>query len=138
MPGARPESSGPVCAVTAWRASTSLVAGGALGCSSVALPSCRSGAASSAEGVATVSVTPLIVPGRLGRAAGERSEHERRGRYILPVTDQPISFSPQGLPETVLDPEPADALDALARALAAPDPERRDAVSAGVAQWPRF
>ena len=54
------------------------------------------------------------------------------------MTDQPISFSPQGLPETVLDPEPADALDALARALVAPDPERRDAVSAVVAQWPRF
>ena len=51
---------------------------------------------------------------------------------------QPISFSPQGLPETVLDPEPGDALDALARALAAPDSERRDAVSAVVAQWPRF
>ena len=29
------------------------------------------------------------------------------------MTDQPISFSPHGLPETVLDPEPADALVAL-------------------------
>jgi hypothetical protein len=53
------------------------------------------------------------------------------------VTDQPISFSPQGLPETVLDPEPADAQAALERALRAPDAERRDAVSAVVAAWPR-
>jgi hypothetical protein len=50
---------------------------------------------------------------------------------------QPISFS-AGLPETVLDPEPAEALSALAAALALPDPERRDAVSAVVARWPRF
>jgi len=54
------------------------------------------------------------------------------------VTDQPISFSAQGLPETVLDPEPADALDALAAALARPEAERRDAVSDVVARWPRF
>ena len=38
----------------------------------------------------------------------------------------------------MLDPEPADALAALARALDRPDGERRDAVSAVVAQWPRF
>ena len=55
---------------------------------------------------------------------------------LLPVT-QPISFSP-GLPETVLDPEPADALAALATALAGPESERRDAVSAVVGRWPRF
>jgi hypothetical protein len=44
----------------------------------------------------------------------------------------------QGLPETVLDPEPADALAALRDALAQPSAARRDAVSAVVAQWPRF
>src|SRR5688500_20131945 len=49
-----------------------------------------------------------------------------------------VSFTPEGPPETVLDPEPADAVDALATALAAPDAERRDAVSAVVARWPRF
>jgi hypothetical protein len=50
---------------------------------------------------------------------------------------QPISFS-AGLPETVLDPEPADAVAALAAALALPEAERRDAVSAVVGRWPRF
>jgi Protein of unknown function (DUF3151) len=52
------------------------------------------------------------------------------------VTD--ISLSQSGPPETVLEPEPADALDALAAALAAPDAERRDAVAAVCARWPRF
>ena len=55
---------------------------------------------------------------------------------LLPVT-QPISFSP-GLPETVLDSEPADALAALAAALAGPESERHDAVSAVVGRWPRY
>ena len=32
MPGARPESNGPVCAVTAWRTSTSVVLGGVAAC----------------------------------------------------------------------------------------------------------
>jgi hypothetical protein len=50
---------------------------------------------------------------------------------------QPISFS-AGLPETVLDPEPADALAELAAALGRPAPERRDAVAAVVGRWPRF
>ena len=54
------------------------------------------------------------------------------------MTDQPISLSPQGLPETVLDPEPPDAVTRLADALALPDPGRRAAVSAVVADWPRF
>ena len=43
----------------------------------------------------------------------------------------------QGLPETVLDPEPAEATAALAAALAEPDDRRRDAVSAVVGRWPR-
>ncbi|MGF1596710.1 MAG: DUF3151 domain-containing protein [Acidimicrobiales bacterium] len=42
-----------------------------------------------------------------------------------------------GLPETVLDPEPADALAALADAVDRPDDERRGAVSDVVARWPR-
>ena len=54
------------------------------------------------------------------------------------VTDQPVNLSMQGLPETVLDSEPADALAALRDALAQPPGARRDAVSAVVARWPRF
>jgi hypothetical protein len=38
----------------------------------------------------------------------------------------------------VLDPEPPDAVERLAQALALPDPARREAVAAVVAQWPRF
>ncbi len=54
------------------------------------------------------------------------------------MTDQPVHLSPQGLPETVLDPEPADARAALRDALAAPTPARRDAVAGVVARWPRY
>jgi hypothetical protein len=54
------------------------------------------------------------------------------------VTDQPVSLSTHGLPETVLDPEPPDAVAALAAALAVPSASRRDAVSDVVARWPRF
>ena len=90
MPGVRPESIGPVCAVTAWRTSTRRVGFGG----SVA----ESGPESVVEG-GGASVTP---PNSTGAPPN-----------LLPVT-QPISFSP-GLPETVLDPEPADALAALAR-----------------------
>jgi hypothetical protein len=43
-----------------------------------------------------------------------------------------------GIPETVLDPEPSDAVTALADALALPFDERREAVAAVVARWPRF
>jgi hypothetical protein len=45
-----------------------------------------------------------------------------------------VSFTPSGPPETVLDPEPADARAALDEALAAGD---REAVAAVVARWPR-
>jgi hypothetical protein len=55
----------------------------------------------------------------------------------VPVADQSVNFS-TGLPETVLEPEPADALDALRQALARPPEERRASVSAVVAAWPRF
>ena len=43
-----------------------------------------------------------------------------------------------GLPETVLEPEPASALAALDEAMARPEAEQRDAVSAVVAHWPQF
>jgi hypothetical protein len=43
-----------------------------------------------------------------------------------------------GPPETVLDDEPAEALAALDEALTRPEPERREAVAAVVARWPRF
>jgi hypothetical protein len=49
-----------------------------------------------------------------------------------------VSLSTQGVPETVLDAEPADALRALRDALAGSPDTRRDAVSAVVARWPRF
>lgn len=49
-----------------------------------------------------------------------------------------VSFSPEGLPETILPPEDADALRSLADALAAPIANRRDAVADVVARWPRF
>jgi hypothetical protein len=54
------------------------------------------------------------------------------------VSDQPISLSPSGPPETVIVPEPAERLAALAAALAAPEAGRRDAVAAVVAGAPRF
>jgi hypothetical protein len=53
------------------------------------------------------------------------------------MPEQPVSLSPQGPPETVLDPEPADTTAALAEALGRPLEERRDAVAAVVARWPR-
>ena len=48
-----------------------------------------------------------------------------------------VSFS-QGPPETVLDPEPEEARQALASARAEPEGRRRDAVAAVVARWPRY
>ncbi len=54
------------------------------------------------------------------------------------MNDQPISLSPSGPPETILEPEPAALLDALAAALEGPEAERRVAVSALVAAHPQF
>lgn len=45
----------------------------------------------------------------------------------------PVNLTPSGPPETVLDPEPADALAGLAAA-----GDDRDAVAAVVARFPRF
>jgi hypothetical protein len=52
--------------------------------------------------------------------------------------ERPIGLSTQGPPETVLTPEADEALAALEGALALPDGERRDAIAAVVARWPRF
>jgi len=49
-----------------------------------------------------------------------------------------VTLTPSGPPETVLAPEPADALAALEAALAAPESVRRNEVSSVVARWPRF
>lgn len=51
------------------------------------------------------------------------------------MSDQPVNMTPSGPPETVLDPEPDEAQDALAKALAAGG---REAVADVVARWPRF
>lgn len=54
------------------------------------------------------------------------------------MTDRPVHMTSSGPPETVLDDEPAEALAALDEALTRPEPERREAVAAVVARWPRF
>jgi hypothetical protein len=54
------------------------------------------------------------------------------------MTDRPVSFSPSGPPETVLDAEPDEVLDALRLALDAPAGDRRARVAAVVAAQPRF
>ena len=49
-----------------------------------------------------------------------------------------VSFTPTGPPETVLPPEPSNALAALAEALAMPVERRRDAVADVCAHFPKF
>lgn len=49
-----------------------------------------------------------------------------------------VHLTPSGPPETVLDAEPAEALTALASAMALPPEQRRAAVAEAVARWPRF
>src|SRR5436853_6840964 len=49
-----------------------------------------------------------------------------------------VGFTPGGIPETVLDREPDDALDALRAALNGAVGGRREAVSDVVARWPRY
>src|SRR5438874_13776277 len=51
------------------------------------------------------------------------------------MTDVSLS---EGLPETVLAPEPGEVLAALDDALAGPPEKRREAVAAVVERWPRF
>jgi hypothetical protein len=54
------------------------------------------------------------------------------------MSDQSVHMTASGPPETILDDEPADALAALDDALVRLDAERREAVAAVVARWPRF
>ncbi len=54
------------------------------------------------------------------------------------MSDQPISLSPSGPPETIVDPEPGELTSALTDALSRPEGERREAVAAVVAANPRF
>ena len=49
-----------------------------------------------------------------------------------------MNLSPGGPPETVVDPEPAEAVAALEEALGRDAAGQRDAVSAVVARFPRF
>lgn len=49
-----------------------------------------------------------------------------------------VHLTLSGPPETVLDVEPAEALAALATAMALPAEQRRAAVADAVARWPRF
>jgi len=51
---------------------------------------------------------------------------------------RPVNLTTAGPPETVLDAEPLDVLQALDAALARPEDERRDAVALIVANRPRF
>ena len=53
------------------------------------------------------------------------------------MPENPVNLS-AGLPETALPPEPADAREALAAALAAPEEVRREAVAAVATHWPRY
>jgi hypothetical protein len=48
-----------------------------------------------------------------------------------------VTLTPSGPPETILDPEPAEAQAALASARALAPDDQRDAVAAVVAGWPR-
>lgn len=52
------------------------------------------------------------------------------------MTDAPVNLTPSGPPETILDPEPDEAVAALATALVAED--ARAAVGEVCARWPRF
>ena len=54
------------------------------------------------------------------------------------MTDRPVHLTPSGPPETALDAEPSAALSGLAAALELSGADRRDAVSAVVAAYPRF
>jgi hypothetical protein len=53
------------------------------------------------------------------------------------MPDASVSLTPSGPPDTVLDPEPDDAVAALTEALERPEAERRAAVASVVARWPR-
>lgn len=55
------------------------------------------------------------------------------------MAESEVTFQAGGLPETVLTPEPVEALQALDAAMALDVPEqKRDAVAEVVRQWPTF
>jgi hypothetical protein len=54
------------------------------------------------------------------------------------MSDHPVNLTPSGPPETVLDLEPPDARRELAQALDQTEDQRRVAVAAVVARFPRF
>ena len=54
------------------------------------------------------------------------------------MTDAPVNLTRSGPPETILDPEPPQAVASLADAMAQPEDRRRNAVAEVVAQFPRF
>ncbi len=53
------------------------------------------------------------------------------------MPESPVNMS-SGLPETALDPDPAEAREALAAALAGPEELRRDAVAQVATRFPRY
>ena len=54
------------------------------------------------------------------------------------MSDAPVNLTRSGPPETILDPEPPQAVAALAEAMNQPEGHRRAAVAAVVARFPRF
>ena len=54
------------------------------------------------------------------------------------MNDLPVSLSPSGPPDTVIAAEPAEAVQALIKALATAENQRKVAVAAVAARWPRF
>ena len=59
-----------------------------------------------------------------------------RGYFGGMADEHPVTLH-GGLPETVLEPEPAESRAALTAALAEPEERRHDAVAAVVSRWPR-
>ena len=55
----------------------------------------------------------------------------------MTVSENPVNLS-SGLPETALDPEPAEAREVLAAALATPEELRREAVATVTTRYPRY
>ncbi|MFC2177150.1 DUF3151 family protein [Actinomycetota bacterium] len=54
------------------------------------------------------------------------------------MSEQPIDLNPSGPPDTILPAEPEEASQALEAALTAPSDDRRGALGAVAAQWPRY
>src|SRR5262249_8834256 len=60
------------------------------------------------------------------------------GPSVPQMSEHPLSLSASGPPETILDPEPPEALVALQHALAQAPDARRDALASVAARWPTF